>query len=106
WRSPTRRSPGVSTSGAPTRRLRSRSVRRTMPDQPIAPGAVIGILGGGQLGRMLAMAAARMGLSCHIYCPDPRSPAFAVSAARTVAPYEDEAALAAFAAAVDIVTYE
>ena len=77
-----------------------------MIDRPVAPGMMIGILGGGQLGRMLALAAAELGLSCHIYCPDPKSPAFAVSAARTVAPYEDEAALAAFAAAVDLVTYE
>ena len=73
---------------------------------PLSPGATIGILGGGQLGRMLALAAAELGLTCHIFCPDPKSPAFAVSAARTVAPYEDEAALAAFAAAVDVVTYE
>jgi 5-(carboxyamino)imidazole ribonucleotide synthase len=73
---------------------------------PLAPGAVIGILGGGQLGRMLATAASDLGLSCHIYCPDPASPAFAVSAAHTIAAYEDESALAAFAASVDIVTYE
>ncbi len=73
---------------------------------PLSPGAVIGILGGGQLGRMLAVAAAELGLSCHIYCPDPRSPAFAVAAARTIAPYDDAAALAEFAAAVDVVTYE
>ena len=72
----------------------------------IRPGMIVGILGGGQLGRMLAMAAAELGLSCHIYCPDPKSPAFAVAAARTVAPYDDEAALAAFAARVDVVTYE
>jgi 5-(carboxyamino)imidazole ribonucleotide synthase len=73
---------------------------------PVRPGMIVGILGGGQLGRMLALAAAELGLSCHAYCPDPKSPAFAVSAARTIAPYEDEAALAAFAAAVDVVTYE
>jgi 5-(carboxyamino)imidazole ribonucleotide synthase len=73
---------------------------------PVRPGMVVGILGGGQLGRMLALAAAELGLSCHIYCPDPKSPAFAVAAARTVAPYQDESALAAFAAAVDVVTYE
>jgi 5-(carboxyamino)imidazole ribonucleotide synthase len=73
---------------------------------PIRPGMIVGILGGGQLGRMLSLAAAEMGLSCHIYCPDPKSPAFAVAAARTVAPYEDEAALAAFAGAVDVVTFE
>ncbi|HEY5081153.1 MAG TPA: 5-(carboxyamino)imidazole ribonucleotide synthase [Bauldia sp.] len=66
----------------------------------------VGILGGGQLGRMLALAAAELGLSCHIYCPDPKSPAFAVSAARTIAAYDDEAALAAFAALVDVVTFE
>ena len=73
---------------------------------PIRPGMIVGILGGGQLGRMLAMAAAELGLSCHIYCPDPKSPAFAVAAARTIAPYDDEAALAAFADAVDVVTFE
>jgi 5-(carboxyamino)imidazole ribonucleotide synthase len=67
---------------------------------------IVGILGGGQLGRMLSMAAAELGLSCHVYCPDPKSPAFAVSAARTIAPYDDEDALAAFAGAVDLVTYE
>jgi 5-(carboxyamino)imidazole ribonucleotide synthase len=72
----------------------------------LSPGMIVGILGGGQLGRMLATAAAEIGLSTHIFCPDTRSPAFAVSAARTVAPYEDEQALAAFAAAVDVVTYE
>jgi 5-(carboxyamino)imidazole ribonucleotide synthase len=72
----------------------------------LRPGMIIGILGGGQLGRMLAMAAAELGLSCHIYCPDPKSPAFAVAAARTIAPYDDEAALAAFAGAVDLVTFE
>jgi 5-(carboxyamino)imidazole ribonucleotide synthase len=76
------------------------------PERTLAPGMAIGILGGGQLGRMLALAAAELGLSCHIYCPDPKSPAFAVSAARTVAPYEDTDALAAFADAVDVVTYE
>ena len=78
-----------------------------MSDLPLVrPGMIVGILGGGQLGRMLAMAAAELGLSCHIYCPDPKSPAFAVAAARTIAPYDDEAALAAFAGAVDVVTYE
>ena len=73
---------------------------------PLAPGSVIGILGGGQLGRMLALAAAELGMRCHVYCPDPQSPAFEVAAAHTVAAYEDESALAAFAAAVDVATYE
>jgi 5-(carboxyamino)imidazole ribonucleotide synthase len=77
-----------------------------MSDVPVAPGMTVGILGGGQLGRMLALAGAELGLSSHIYCPDAKSPAFAVAAARTVAPYDDEAALAAFADSVDIITYE
>jgi 5-(carboxyamino)imidazole ribonucleotide synthase len=72
----------------------------------LTPGSTIGILGGGQLGRMLALAAARLGLKCHIFCPDPESPAFDVAAARSWAAYEDEAALDAFARAVDVVTYE
>lgn len=72
----------------------------------IAPGGTIGVLGGGQLGRMLTMAAARLGLKTHVYCPDENAPAFEVAGAATVASYTDEAALAAFARAVDIVTYE
>lgn len=72
----------------------------------IAPGATLGILGGGQLGRMLALAAARLGLRVHVYAPDADSPAFEVAAEHTCARYEDEAALARFAAAVDVATYE
>ncbi len=72
----------------------------------LRPGATIGILGGGQLGRMIALAAARLGLKCHIYCPDPASPAFDVAAASTCAAYDDEDALTRFAKAVDVVTYE
>ena len=55
---------------------------------------------------MLALAAARLGLKTHIFCPDPESPAFDVTPRKTVAAYDDEAALAAFADAVDVVTYE
>jgi 5-(carboxyamino)imidazole ribonucleotide synthase len=73
---------------------------------PLPPGSTIGILGGGQLGRMLALAAARLGMKTHIFCPDPQSPAFEVTPHKTVAAYDDEAALAAFAEAVDVVTYE
>ncbi|MHB2165515.1 5-(carboxyamino)imidazole ribonucleotide synthase [Alsobacter sp. R-9] len=72
----------------------------------LQPGDVIGILGGGQLARMMALAAAPLGLDCHILAPEEDSPAFPVAAARTVARYDDEAALAAFAAAVKVVTYE
>jgi 5-(carboxyamino)imidazole ribonucleotide synthase len=72
----------------------------------LAPGAVVGILGGGQLGRMLAMAAARLGLEAHIYSPDPQSCAFDVVRRSTLADYGDEAALDGFAREVDVVTYE
>lgn len=72
----------------------------------IPPGSTIGILGGGQLGRMLAMAAARLGLKCHVYAPEADSPAFDVAAAHTVAAYEDRAALANFASGIDAATYE
>jgi 5-(carboxyamino)imidazole ribonucleotide synthase len=77
-----------------------------MPAEALPPNSTIGILGGGQLGRMLALAAARLGFKCHSYCPDPESPAFDVSAARTVAGYDDACALAAFGRTVDVVTYE
>lgn len=72
----------------------------------LAPGGTVGILGGGQLGRMLALAAARLGLRTHIYAPEPENCAYDVAAARTIASYTDEAALRLFAAAVDVVTYE
>ncbi len=77
-----------------------------MTTRILAPGDTIGILGGGQLGRMIALAAAPLGLKTHIYAPDPKSPAFDVATERTVAAYEDEAALALFADSVDVVTYE
>ena len=67
---------------------------------------MIGILGGGQLGRMLSLASSRLGMRTHIFCPDPHSPAFEVTPHKTVAAYDDEAALATFADAVDVVTYE
>jgi 5-(carboxyamino)imidazole ribonucleotide synthase len=72
----------------------------------LKPGSTIGILGGGQLGRMLALAAARLGLHCHIYSPEKDSGAFEVVRASTCAAYDDEAALAKFAASVDVITYE
>ncbi|MFA7429690.1 MAG: 5-(carboxyamino)imidazole ribonucleotide synthase [Rhodospirillaceae bacterium] len=73
---------------------------------PVAPGGTIGILGGGQLGRMIALAAARLGYRCHIFTPEKDSPAAQVAAACTVAAYDDRTALAAFAKAVDVVTLE
>ncbi|WP_114945954.1 5-(carboxyamino)imidazole ribonucleotide synthase [Microvirga calopogonii] len=72
----------------------------------IRPGCTLGILGGGQLGRMIAMAAAQLGLKTHIYAPEENSPAFEVATEYTIAAYEDEANLVRFAKAVDVVTYE
>lgn len=73
---------------------------------PVSPGGTIGILGGGQLGRMMALAAARLGLKTHIYSDEANAPAFQVAAARTMAGYDDGSALAAFAEACDVVTFE
>lgn len=72
----------------------------------IGPGGTIGILGGGQLGRMLSMAAARLGLRCHIYAPEKSGPAADVSARWVRGDYADATALAAFADTVDVVTWE
>ena len=72
----------------------------------LSPGNTIGILGGGQLGRMLALAAYRLGMKVHILCPDSDCPAFAVTPHKTIASYTDQAALTCFADAVDVVTYE
>lgn len=72
----------------------------------LKPGDTIGILGGGQLGRMLAMAAARLGLRCQVFSPDPESPAFDVVLNATCAEYADVEALELFAGDVDVITYE
>jgi len=72
----------------------------------LEPEATIGILGGGQLGRMLALAAARLGFRCHVFAPSPDSPAFDVVHRVTCADYTDTEALDRFAADVDVVTYE
>lgn len=69
-------------------------------------GSTIGILGGGQLGRMLALAAAQLGYRCHIYAPEASGPATEVAAVWTKASYDDVQNLDRFAAAVDVVTYE
>ena len=73
---------------------------------PLPPGSTIGILGGGQLGRMTAVAAAELGYRCHIFSPDADAPAKEVSAAATTAPYEDRDAARRFAEQVDVVTFE
>jgi 5-(carboxyamino)imidazole ribonucleotide synthase len=72
----------------------------------LSPGATIGILGGGQLGRMLAQAAARLGLRCHVYSSESDACAFDVVRRSTLASFSDEAKLAQFAKECDVITYE
>ena len=77
-----------------------------IPFPPIYPGAAIGIIGGGQLGRMTALAAAQLGYRVHIYTPEAGSPAGQVATSETVAAYDDVKALGEFARSVDVVTFE
>ena len=77
-----------------------------MTSQRIEPGGTIGILGGGQLGRLLALAAGKMGYRTHVFCPDEDCPAGQVATHLTCADYDDPIALATFAAAVDVATFE
>jgi 5-(carboxyamino)imidazole ribonucleotide synthase len=72
----------------------------------LAPGSTIGIIGGGQLGRMLAIAAAQLGYRSHIYSPEFSGPAADVAPRWTQGAYDDRAALSAFAADIDVATYE
>jgi 5-(carboxyamino)imidazole ribonucleotide synthase len=72
----------------------------------LPPGGTIGILGGGQLGRMLAVAAAQLGYRCHVYTPERDSVAAEVAAEATIAPFTDPLAIGRFAAACDVVTFE
>jgi 5-(carboxyamino)imidazole ribonucleotide synthase len=72
----------------------------------VPSGSTIGIVGGGQLGRMLAMAAAQLGYRTHIYAPDETPPAASVSAQFTRGDYDDEESLARFGGSVDVATYE
>src|SRR5258708_8856887 len=73
---------------------------------PLPPGSTLGLLGGGQLGRMLALAAARLGFDVAILTPDAASPAARVAARTIVAPYDDAAALEALAKAAPVITFE
>ncbi|MGH1349816.1 MAG: 5-(carboxyamino)imidazole ribonucleotide synthase [Methyloligellaceae bacterium] len=75
-------------------------------DARLKPGSRIGIIGGGQLGRMLAMAAAQLGFHVHIYAPEDKPPAAEVSEHHTCAEYNDVEALSRFARSVDVITYE
>jgi len=82
------------------------NARKKPLPQPLTPGAVIGMLGGGQLGRMSALAAATLGYRVRVFCPEKDAPAAQVTSLHTQAAYDDEEALAEFAAAVDVVTFE
>jgi 5-(carboxyamino)imidazole ribonucleotide synthase len=73
---------------------------------PLPPGSTIGILGGGQLGRMLVLAASRLGFKCHVFSDESESCAFYVADATTRASYSDKRALEKFAASCDVVTFE
>jgi 5-(carboxyamino)imidazole ribonucleotide synthase len=73
---------------------------------PVPPGGTIGILGGGQLGRMLSLAAARLGLKTHIYCHDDKAPAFQVADRHTCGEFDDRKAVQAFVETCDAVTFE
>ena len=73
---------------------------------PLPPNATIGLVGGGQLGRMSALAAARLGYRCHILTREPDSPASQVSAATTISDYQEPRGLQAFAEAVDVISFE
>jgi 5-(carboxyamino)imidazole ribonucleotide synthase len=73
---------------------------------PLPPNSTIGLVGGGQLGRMSALAAARLGYRCHILTREPGSPATQVSAAVTISDYQEPGGLRAFAAAVDVISFE
>ncbi|MDR3424223.1 MAG: 5-(carboxyamino)imidazole ribonucleotide synthase [Alphaproteobacteria bacterium] len=72
----------------------------------LPPSSIIGILGGGQLGRMTALAAAKLGYRCHVFCPDAAEPAVDVCAFHTKAAFNDQTALESFAKSVDVVTLE
>jgi 5-(carboxyamino)imidazole ribonucleotide synthase len=82
------------------------NIPRSNANAPLLPGARLGMLGAGQLGRMFALAAARLGYHVHVFSPRVDSPTGQVSHRETVADYHDEAALATFAKSVDVVTLE
>jgi len=73
---------------------------------PVAPGSVIGILGGGQLGRMLANAAQRLGFDVDIYCPEDNPPAARVARHHWKGAYDNKALLTEFARACAVITLE
>ncbi|WP_226801772.1 5-(carboxyamino)imidazole ribonucleotide synthase [Alkalilimnicola sp. S0819] len=81
-------------------------MNKRAPTKPILPGATLGVLGSGQLGRMLAVAARRMGYKLHTYSPDQGTPTGQLADREVAAPYEDLDALADFARGVDVISFE
>ena len=79
---------------------------RTIPPGAILPGATLGVMGSGQLGRMFAIAARRMGYRVHTFSPDSDTPTGQVADIETVAAYDDEAAVREFAKSVAVLTFE
>ena len=79
---------------------------RAMAEFPLPPGSTVGVLGGGQLGRMLALAAARLGLRTAVLDPDADCPAAAIADVAIAAGYDDLEGLKALAKASDVVTFE
>src|SRR5678809_248693 len=77
-----------------------------MADKPILPGATVGVLGSGQLGRMFAIAARRMGYRVHTFSPEEDTPTGQVADVEVVAEYEDLDALRTFARQCDVITFE
>ena len=77
-----------------------------MTNRTLPPGSTIGMLGGGQLGRMTAQAAARLGYRTHVFCPEADSPTAQVADLATLSSFGDESALERFAESVDVATYE
>src|SRR5919198_5824601 len=77
-----------------------------MPTSPILPGSTVGVLGGGQLGRMFAMAARRLGYRVHTLAPEGDTPTGQIADVEITAPYDDLDAVSRFAAGVDVVTFE
>jgi 5-(carboxyamino)imidazole ribonucleotide synthase len=75
-------------------------------EETLLPGSTIGVMGGGQLGRMFAIAARRMGYRVHVFSPEKNGPAAQLADRSTVAPYDDRAAITRFARAIDVLTFE
>src|SRR5690606_24816376 len=101
-----RRSAGRAAQGLPRRADRRGRRTAVVTRETMAPGSTIGILGGGQLGRMLAMAAAQLGYRCQVYAPEKDSVAAEVSARFTCGDWQDRTALAQCAQDCAVVTYE